>query len=114
MNLLVTTQTANHISRIELLPPITNQHVSLLDPNESLAAPPLQQQEKVAAYKDTRPVAAALPPEPTPSPSEEDLHASPPPVYFATENSTVVTAQTGSTALVPCIVKNIGDGMVTI
>lgn len=36
-----------------------------------------------------------------------------PPVHFATENSTVVTSQTGSTALVPCVVNNIGDGMVS-
>ncbi|GJQ82589.1 hypothetical protein Trydic_g19614 [Trypoxylus dichotomus] len=42
------------------------------------------------------------------SPLEE--HA---PVHFATENSTVVTSQTGSTALVPCVVNNIGDGMVS-
>lgn len=35
-----------------------------------------------------------------------------PPVYFATENNTVVTSQTGSTALVPCVISNIGDGMV--
>lgn len=36
-----------------------------------------------------------------------------PPVHFVTENSTVVTSQTGSTALVPCVVNNIGDGMVS-
>ncbi|CAH1365549.1 limbic system-associated membrane protein-like [Tenebrio molitor] len=36
-----------------------------------------------------------------------------PPVHFATENSTVVTSQTGSTALIPCVVNNIGDGMVS-
>ncbi|XP_066139234.1 limbic system-associated membrane protein-like isoform X1 [Euwallacea fornicatus] len=36
-----------------------------------------------------------------------------PPVHFATENNTVVTAQTGSTALVPCVINNIGDGTVT-
>ncbi|KAG8233171.1 hypothetical protein J437_LFUL012871 [Ladona fulva] len=35
------------------------------------------------------------------------------PMYFATENSTTVTAQIGSTALVPCVVRNIGDGMVS-
>ncbi|XP_019870113.1 zwei Ig domain protein zig-8 isoform X2 [Aethina tumida] len=34
-----------------------------------------------------------------------------PPVRFATENSTVITSQTGSTALVPCVINNIGDGM---
>lgn len=35
-----------------------------------------------------------------------------PPVHFVTENSTVVTSQTGTTAHVPCVVNNIGDGMV--
>ncbi|XP_071450694.1 limbic system-associated membrane protein-like isoform X2 [Hetaerina americana] len=35
------------------------------------------------------------------------------PLYFATGNSTTVTAQMGSTALVPCVVRNIGDGMVS-
>ncbi|KAK6624619.1 hypothetical protein RUM44_011478 [Polyplax serrata] len=33
------------------------------------------------------------------------------PVSFLTENSSTVTAQTGSTALIPCIVLNIGDGL---
>ncbi|XP_019764460.1 zwei Ig domain protein zig-8 isoform X2 [Dendroctonus ponderosae] len=36
-----------------------------------------------------------------------------PPVHFATENNTVVTAQTGSTALLPCVINNIGDGTVS-
>lgn len=36
-----------------------------------------------------------------------------PPVHFVTENCTVVTSQTSSTALVPCVVHNIGDGMVS-
>ncbi|KAJ8925582.1 hypothetical protein NQ315_009422 [Exocentrus adspersus] len=36
-----------------------------------------------------------------------------PPVHFATENNTIVTSQTGSTALVPCVINNIGDGMVS-
>lgn len=36
-----------------------------------------------------------------------------PPVHFVTENRTVVTSQTGSTALVPCVVNNIGDGMIS-
>lgn len=36
-----------------------------------------------------------------------------PPVHFATENNTLVTSQTGSTALVPCIIHNIGDGTVS-
>lgn len=35
------------------------------------------------------------------------------PVSFGTENSSVVTAQTGSTALIPCVVQNIGDGLVS-
>ncbi|XP_060522225.1 cell adhesion molecule DSCAML1-like isoform X1 [Cylas formicarius] len=34
-----------------------------------------------------------------------------PPVHFATENNSVVMAQTGSTALIPCVINNIGDGM---
>jgi len=33
---------------------------------------------------------------------------------FATENSTVVTAQIGSTANLPCIVKNNGNGVVSL
>ncbi|KAK9721158.1 Immunoglobulin V-set domain [Popillia japonica] len=54
-----------------------------------------------------------------PTDDQNDLTASFPPleehapVHFATENSTVVTSQTGSTALVPCVVNNIGDGMVS-
>ena len=32
---------------------------------------------------------------------------------FATENSTVVTAQIGSTANLPCVVKNLGNGVVS-
>ncbi|XP_046747154.1 zwei Ig domain protein zig-8-like [Diprion similis] len=39
---------------------------------------------------------------------ENDLVA---PMSFGTDNSTVIVAQTGSTALIPCIVKNIGDSM---
>jgi len=72
----------------------------------------------MAAYKQSVP----LPPPPpvieivhTDVPHEEPQETvSPPPVFFATENSTVVTAQTGSTALVPCVVKNIGDGVVSV
>ncbi|XP_046398782.1 uncharacterized protein LOC124165419 isoform X2 [Ischnura elegans] len=57
-----------------------------------------------------------------PVPEENDVHLplsedDPPspagPLYFATGNSTRVTAQLGSTALVPCVVRNIGDGMVS-
>ncbi|XP_026481535.1 lachesin-like [Ctenocephalides felis] len=36
-----------------------------------------------------------------------------PPMYFGTENSTMVTSQIGSTALVPCAVHHIGEGMVS-
>ncbi|XP_076167762.1 lachesin isoform X1 [Ptiloglossa arizonensis] len=35
------------------------------------------------------------------------------PMTFGTENSTVVSAQSGSTALLPCVVHNLGDGMVS-
>ena len=34
------------------------------------------------------------------------------PMSFGTENSTVISAQSGSTALLPCVVHNLGDGMV--
>lgn len=34
------------------------------------------------------------------------------PMTFGTENSTVISAQSGSTALLPCVVHNLGDGMV--
>lgn len=76
----------------------------------------------MAAYKQSAPPLHPPPPPPvvieivhTDVPHEEPQETvSPPPVYFATENSTVVTAQTGSTALVPCVVKNIGDGVVSM
>ncbi|XP_046659186.1 zwei Ig domain protein zig-8-like [Homalodisca vitripennis] len=48
--------------------------------------------------------------------SLNDLEASFPPALpprFVTDNSSVVTAQTGSTALVPCVIHNIGDGMIS-
>lgn len=32
---------------------------------------------------------------------------------FATDNSTVVTAQTGSTATLPCVVRKFGTGVVS-
>ncbi|EEB15728.1 limbic system-associated membrane protein precursor, putative [Pediculus humanus corporis] len=35
------------------------------------------------------------------------------PVSFLTENSSTITAQMGSTALIPCVVLNIGDGLVS-
>jgi hypothetical protein len=35
------------------------------------------------------------------------------PMYFGTENSTVVTTQIGATAHIPCTIHNIGDGVVS-
>ncbi|XP_066582813.1 uncharacterized protein [Prorops nasuta] len=35
------------------------------------------------------------------------------PMSFGTDNSSVVSAQSGSTALLPCVVHNLGDGMVS-
>lgn len=35
-------------------------------------------------------------------------------MFFGTENSTVVTTQVGATALIPCTVHQIGDGVVSI
>ena len=52
----------------------------------------------------------------TGSPAElNELSATfaPQPVHFATENSSSITAQTGSMALIPCVVNNIGDGVVS-
>lgn len=34
------------------------------------------------------------------------------PMTFGTENSTSVSAQSGSTALMPCVVHNLGEGTV--
>ncbi|XP_051175178.1 zwei Ig domain protein zig-8-like isoform X1 [Leptopilina boulardi] len=34
------------------------------------------------------------------------------PMTFGTENSTVISSQSGSTALLPCVVHNIGEGVV--
>jgi hypothetical protein len=36
------------------------------------------------------------------------------PMYFGTENSTIVTTQIGATAHIPCTIHNIGDGVVSI
>ncbi|CAB3372921.1 Hypothetical predicted protein [Cloeon dipterum] len=78
--------------------------------------------EKPSEKKPVKPLAAPLPAPPpvieivhtdVPGQEEQLETVSPPPVFFATENSSVVTAQTGSTALVPCIVKNIGDGVIS-
>ncbi|CAF4956726.1 unnamed protein product [Pieris macdunnoughi] len=46
-------------------------------------------------------------------PPLEDLYTSTLEKHFATENNTVVTSQTGSTALLPCVIRNIGDGIVS-
>ncbi|XP_057329311.1 uncharacterized protein LOC130670119 [Microplitis mediator] len=35
------------------------------------------------------------------------------PMIFGTENSTIIYAQSGSTALLPCIIHNLGDGTVS-
>ncbi|KAG7188868.1 hypothetical protein KM043_008474 [Ampulex compressa] len=35
------------------------------------------------------------------------------PMTFGTDNSTVVSAQSGSTALLPCVVRNLGEGVVS-
>lgn len=40
----------------------------------------------------------------------EDIYKSP--MYFGTENSTVITTQIGATAHIPCTIHNIGDGVV--
>ncbi|XP_025837624.1 lachesin-like, partial [Agrilus planipennis] len=42
-------------------------------------------------------------------PSPEEIK----PVEFVTANSTIITSQTGSKALLPCVISNIGDGMVS-
>lgn len=36
------------------------------------------------------------------------------PAYFITKNSTVIMAQTGSIARIPCVVKNLGEATVSI
>ncbi len=36
-----------------------------------------------------------------------------PEALFITENSTVITAQRGSTANLPCVVRNLGNGVVS-
>lgn len=35
------------------------------------------------------------------------------PMSFGTDNSTVISAQSQSTALLPCVVHNLGDGVVS-
>ena len=36
------------------------------------------------------------------------------PMTFGTENSTSISAQSGSTALMPCVVHNLGEGTVRV
>lgn len=43
----------------------------------------------------------------------EDLVFKPEPMHFVTPNNTVVLAQRGTTAYLPCIIKNIADGLVS-
>ncbi|XP_043496227.1 cell wall protein DAN4-like isoform X2 [Polistes fuscatus] len=45
-------------------------------------------------------------------PLDVELHPTLP-MTFATENSTTISAQSGSTALLPCVVHNLGDGVVS-
>ncbi|KAI4475605.1 hypothetical protein M0804_014201 [Polistes exclamans] len=44
-------------------------------------------------------------------PLDVELHPTLP-MNFATENSTTISAQSGSTALLPCVVHNLGDGVI--
>ncbi|CAH0403309.1 unnamed protein product [Chilo suppressalis] len=46
-------------------------------------------------------------------PPLDDLYSNTPEKHFGTENNTLVTSQTGSTALLPCVIRNIGDGIVS-
>ncbi|XP_041971514.1 Down syndrome cell adhesion molecule-like protein 1 homolog [Aricia agestis] len=46
-------------------------------------------------------------------PPFEDIFGQVPEKQFATENNTVVTSQIGSTALIPCVIRNIGDGIIS-
>lgn len=43
----------------------------------------------------------------------EDIFFKPEPMHFATPNNTVVVAQRGTTAYLPCVIRNIADGLVT-
>lgn len=44
----------------------------------------------------------------------DDLSLAPPsPPHFKTENSSMILAQTGSTAFIPCVVTNLGEGTVS-
>ncbi|KAI5710511.1 hypothetical protein M8J75_009210 [Diaphorina citri] len=45
----------------------------------------------------------------------EDFTLAPPsPPQFKTENSSIIMAQTGSTAFIPCLVTNLGEGTVSL
>lgn len=43
----------------------------------------------------------------------EDIFFKPEPMHFATPNNTVIVAQRGTTAYLPCVIKNIADGLVS-
>ncbi|KPJ03934.1 PREDICTED: uncharacterized protein LOC106118507 [Papilio xuthus] len=46
-------------------------------------------------------------------PPLDEFYGNAPEKHFGTENNTIVTSQTGSTALLPCVIRNIGDGIVS-
>ncbi|KPJ19349.1 hypothetical protein RR48_01888 [Papilio machaon] len=46
-------------------------------------------------------------------PPLDEFYGNSPEKHFGTENNTIVTSQTGSTALLPCVIRNIGDGIVS-
>ncbi|XP_013147128.1 PREDICTED: uncharacterized protein LOC106110001 [Papilio polytes] len=46
-------------------------------------------------------------------PPLDEFYGNTPEKHFGTENNTLVTSQTGSTALLPCVIRNIGDGIVS-
>ncbi|XP_014368989.2 uncharacterized protein LOC106719215 [Papilio machaon] len=46
-------------------------------------------------------------------PPLDEFYGNTPEKHFGTENNTIVTSQTGSTALLPCVIRNIGDGIVS-
>lgn len=47
------------------------------------------------------------------APPGSEPSSAPAGMFFATDNNTAVTSQTGSNALLPCIIKNMDDGMVS-
>ncbi|XP_049964587.1 zwei Ig domain protein zig-8-like [Schistocerca serialis cubense] len=81
----------------------------------SAALAPRQTRPPALAVPLAAALVAAAPTEAAPG-ADWPLDASdvpPPAVRFVTDNSSIVTAQTGSTALIPCVVSNLGDGMVS-